>query len=281
MRCFPLLLFDIPEISIPFFDFLEQDLIIPSIGYNDFNYIKPLHHYRTQTFYTIHLILEGSGTFLVEDKEYAPKQGDLFFTPPGVRFCYYPDKDHPWKYVWFELKGSNVPLYIEKMGFEPNKNVISCMDFPDISIRLQQILLDYHKNASTGYYEILSAFFYLVHTNLIGQKRKGLNLIDDITNYIRHHSVNHNLTIPELCRLFHISQSYLCKLFRDAHQCSPKNYIIQSRIQNACKFLETTTLSIKEVAFSAGYVDEVHFMKSFKKFVGKTPGQYRNERLVQ
>ncbi len=273
-----MILSDVAALAIPFFDFLEQELNISLLGYNNFDYIKPIHHYRTQTFYTLHLILDGSGSFFVEDKEYKVGQGDLFFTPPGVRFCYYPIEGQSWKYIWFEISGSHVLPYMEKMGFHNNNHVVPCMDFSGISIALQQIFLDHQKKLSVGYYEILSVFFHLLNANDFRQDRKITNIVDDITNYIHHHSLNYSLSIPELCQTFHISQSYLCKLFRDAHQCSPKNYIIQTRISNACKFLETTTLSVKEIAFSAGFIDEVHFMKTFKKYVGKTPTQYRQKR---
>lgn len=270
---------DVPVLSIPFFDFMEQNLKITILGYNNFEYIKPIHHYRTQTFYTLHLILEGSGTFSVEGREYKPKQGDLFFTPPGVRFCYYPDEDHPWKYIWFELQGKDVPLYMEKIGLSHTNHKSSCQDFSDISIILQQIFVNHQKQIPVSYFEVLSAFFHLLASNEPRLDQKNTNIIDDITNYIRHHSMNYSLSIPELCRTFHISQSYLCKLFRDAHQCSPKNYIIRTRISGARKFLETTNLSVKEIAFSVGFIDEIHFMKTFKKFVGKTPTEYRQERM--
>lgn len=274
-----MILSDIPGFSIPFFDFLEQDLKITVLGYNNFDYIKPIHYYRTQTSYTLHLILEGNGTYFVEDEKYRPMQGDLFFTPPGIRFCYYPDTEHPWKYIWFELQGNNVLPYIEKMGFSENNHVLPCLDFPDISMTLQQLFLNHQNQLPVGYYEILSAFFYLLNANHSRKELKSTNIIDNITDYIRHHSLNYSLSIPELCRSFHISQSYLCKLFRDAHQCSPKNYIIQTRILNACKFLETTDLSIKEISFSAGFTDEIHFMKTFKKIIGKTPTEYRKEHM--
>lgn len=272
-----MMLSNVSGLSIPYFDFLEQEFNISFLGYNNFKFIKPIHHYRTQTFYTLHLVLEGSGTLLVEDIEYKPKQGDLFFIPPGIRFCYYPDNDHPWNYIWFELHGKNVLPYIEKMGFGKNNHLVSCVDFPDISMTLEQIFLSHQKQIPVGYYQILSVFFHLLAANNSVQGQKNADIIDDITRYIRHHSLNHALSIPELCRTFHISQSYLCKLFRDTHQCSPKNYIIATRIQNACKFLETTSLSVKEIAFSVGYTDEIHFMKTFKKMIGKTPTEYRQE----
>ena len=276
-----MILSDTAALSIPFFDFLEQNLNISLFGYNDFKYIKPIRHYRTQVFYTLHLILEGSGTLCVEEKEYKIGQGDLFFIPPGIRFCYYPDEDHPWKYLWFELQGNHVIPYMEKMGFHPDNHVVPCVDFPGISMNLQEIFLNHQKQIPIGYYKVLSGFYHLLDSNDSRPERKNTNIIDDITNYIRHHSLHYALSIPELCQTFHISQSYLCKLFRDVHQCSPKNYVIKTRILNACKFLETTTLSVKEIAFSAGFVDEVHFMKTFKKMVGKTPSEYRRERSAQ
>ncbi len=269
------------NIYISFFDFAEEDLTIRCLGYNNFVYIKPIRHFRTQSFYTLHIILKGSGTLFVGDRKYNPKEGDMFFIPPNTRLCYYPDDDNLWEYVWFEFQGKNAPLYPQKMGFDSQKHLTKCRDFSNITLLLQRLLNHYQKHASVGYYDVFSVFFRILDSNLCVRENQTPNVIDAIINYMQCHYHNPGLSIPELCRYFGISHSYLCKLFQDTHHCSAKKYLIQIRIYHACKLLETTSIGLKEVAYSVGFQDEIHFMKTFKKMMNQTPTQYRQSHSAE
>jgi AraC-like DNA-binding protein len=52
-------------------------------------------------------------------------------------------------------------------------------------------------------------------------------------------------------------------------------YISSIRVQVACSFLRKTYLPIKEIMERAGYRDDAHFLRSFKKHVGCPPSEYR------
>lgn len=48
-------------------------------------------------------------------------------------------------------------------------------------------------------------------------------------------------------------------------------------MEQAKKMLKETDLLIKEISLAVGYEDDHVFMRRFKKYTGKTPGQYRKE----
>ena len=73
-----------------------------------------------------------------------------------------------------------------------------------------------------------------------------------------------------------INRKYLTKLFNEKMDNSPKNYLIQYRINKACRLLKQSTLSIQEVSHSVGYTDALVFSKIFKKVVGTCPREYRS-----
>lgn len=50
--------------------------------------------------------------------------------------------------------------------------------------------------------------------------------------------------------------------------------IIYARIERAKNLLSARTYSVSEVAKLAGYTNEYHFIRQFKKVAGVTPGQY-------
>ncbi|WP_269524496.1 helix-turn-helix domain-containing protein [Coraliomargarita parva] len=75
-----------------------------------------------------------------------------------------------------------------------------------------------------------------------------------------------------------LSYSRLRSLFRKAYGLSPGDYRIQVRIEQACALLESSQLSIQEIADRLGYVDAFAFSKQFKQRIGHAPTQFRNRR---
>jgi AraC-like DNA-binding protein len=81
--------------------------------------------------------------------------------------------------------------------------------------------------------------------------------------------------IEELADLNGISVSHLRKLFILHTGMSPKDYRSRIRNEHAVRYLAYTELPIKEIAALCGYPEEFHFSKSFKKWNGVPPSQYR------
>jgi AraC family transcriptional regulator len=72
----------------------------------------------------------------------------------------------------------------------------------------------------------------------------------------------------------------LAREFRRHYECTPGDMVRRERIDFACRQLRNPKESIAEVAISAGFCDQSHFAKTFKKLIGITPAEYRaNYRL--
>ena len=255
----------------------ENEFNIRGIGYNDFNHIKPIKYFRIQRFYTLHIILEGSGTVKVKEKVYKAKKGDMFFIPPEVNLCYYPDDEDKWKYVWFEMLGEMSQVYGEKMGFSDETNVKRCRSFEKNGLLLEKIFTDRAKNKAIGYYDVLSVFYKVLDANV--RKTENQSTVDGVIDYINCHFSRTDLDVPEICYKFNISHSYLCRIFKNAIGGTVKNYITRVRINEACRLLETSDSGIKEIADLVGFSDSIHFMKVFKKITEKTPTEYRKSSM--
>ena len=56
----------------------------------------------------------------------------------------------------------------------------------------------------------------------------------------------------------------------------PHQYVIARRVERARQLLQAgTNLSLAEVALRAGFSDQSHFCRHFKRLVGVTPGRFR------
>lgn len=81
--------------------------------------------------------------------------------------------------------------------------------------------------------------------------------------------------IAEMARLVNLSPSRVAHLFKSEMKLSIQQYLTQLRITRAKQQLESSFLSIKEIAASVGFCSVARFVACFKNLVGTTPGQYR------
>ncbi len=85
-----------------------------------------------------------------------------------------------------------------------------------------------------------------------------------------------DLTVCKLATLCGISEVYFRRLFLQIFGISPKEYIIQKRIEYAKTLLSSGDFSVSEVSSLCGYAEPCHFSREFSKRVGISPVQYEN-----
>jgi len=83
-----------------------------------------------------------------------------------------------------------------------------------------------------------------------------------------------SLKLDEICSAADLSPSYLIRAFKDNYGLTPHAYLINCRIEFSRSQLRRGR-PIAEVALAAGFSDQAHLQRNFKKLVAATPGQYR------
>lgn len=89
-----------------------------------------------------------------------------------------------------------------------------------------------------------------------------------------------NFTLPKMAESVNLSPPYFCYLFKSITGVPPAKYLKSLRMQQAAMLLTTTFLSVKEIVSRAGFTDESHFVRDFKRLYGLTPSEYRNSAFV-
>lgn len=79
--------------------------------------------------------------------------------------------------------------------------------------------------------------------------------------------------IEELTRRIGLSQSALERRFRRLVGASPKRFASLVRLQNVVR-LRASGADLTTIAHAAGYSDQSHFIKDFKRFTGIAPGSF-------
>jgi AraC family transcriptional regulator len=83
------------------------------------------------------------------------------------------------------------------------------------------------------------------------------------------------LSLSDIATAVGIHPVRLARAFRKDYRCSVGEFIRQVRIDSACRAMSSGELPLSEVALAAGFADQAHFARTFKRVVGMTPGQFR------
>lgn len=263
----------IPEYSFSRFFHSGDTFSILNVGYDDFSFVKPILNFRTQNFYTIHFVLSGEGTLDINNSSYKVSKGEMFFIPPNSPMRYYPNDNNPWEYVWFAFKGEDSARYGEAMGFSNNIPVIKQKQSHKIKYSLER-LFEQLKKQTIGYYGILSCFYEIIEFSVSGEQDNDITKIKEI---IDSNFTIQDFSIEKLCKEVNFSHAHLLRLFKKEYGITISKYLIKKRINFAANLLKNSYLSVSSVAFSSGFSDEIHFMKTFKKEMGVTALTYRNK----
>lgn len=99
-------------------------------------------------------------------------------------------------------------------------------------------------------------------------------LIIEIQLWMQRH-LNQAIEIPTVAAKFGLSARTLARRFQAAIGSSPLSYLQEQRMRAAKELLESTNLTIGEVAFRVGYQDQGHFARLFARSHAVNPADYR------
>ncbi|MEK4119619.1 helix-turn-helix domain-containing protein [Paenibacillus sp. FSL W8-0919] len=99
-------------------------------------------------------------------------------------------------------------------------------------------------------------------------------VVEEIRQYIHRH-YGDDLTRASLAEIVYLNPDYLARVFKKETGVSLGTYIIQVRIKAARQLLETTSLSVYQIAAKVGYSNYSYFSKLFKQDTGWSPSDYR------
>lgn len=229
--------------------------------------------------FLIHHVVSGKGYYCTKEKKYTLHAGDTFLIYPYTEVSYFADEEDPWEYYWVGFSGSDAPLILEATLFHPSSPVISNSDKKEQII--EQLLKIYQVRGTeilqtvqmTGELYLTLALFMneksFVHSSSDFYRSYAKKGID----YIAFH-YSFPITIDDIASYVGISRSHLYRAFVQTFGLSPKQYLSDFRLKQACHLLKHSDLSITAVANSVGYENNLYFSKMFHKKKGMTPSEY-------
>ena len=252
-----------------------HDIIVRDEGYAGLNPIQfgyekcvQLHSFgpATRTHWLIHFVESGFGVFKIGEKEYNVGPGEMFVIPPFVETYYEADGKNPWSYIWIGFTAdSELPVSLT--------DVIRCPKAAGIfSLMKNSISFENGRSA------FLLSRLWDLFTLLLDDEKHNVDYVDTALDII-HSEYLYDITIERLAVRLGLDHSYFSSLFRKKIGLSPKEYLLNYRMNIAASLMIDHGNSVSVAAYSVGYTDVCNFSKMFKRRYGVSPLKYVQEKM--
>lgn len=235
----------------------------------------------------IFLCLSGGKSFLIDDKVYDVKPGDLFIINQFEAHKVIPDSEAKFsRYIMhvhptFLYSVSEGDIDLSDCFYRAdgkNKFTLSPSELEELC-RLFEAMRTENPYGDEIYKKIRATELLLAlnrvsatHSERISQakKHKTVQLAIDYIN----NNYSQELTLDMIAKNTYVSVNQLCRLFNRYCGTTVTKYITSKRITEAKKLLEEGK-SVTDTAFMCGFNDYANFIRVFKKTVGVPPGKYK------
>ncbi len=218
-----------------------------------------------RTFYIIHYVLSGKGTFTVNERTYKVGPGQLFLMRPGDKTTHIADHQDPFRYVWIGFDGELARRF---------DTLPSCVITID-GTPFQEICNTLHENFA-GWEnmkeEYVVMMLHRIMALLFAAPPTGKHHASRVETYIRT-SYMQDITVQSIAEVFNLDRRYLSRLFKERYGVTIQEYLVAVRLENAARLLREGH-PVKESAEMCGYHERSHFSRMFYQRYGLWPREY-------
>ncbi|GGD75862.1 AraC family transcriptional regulator [Paenibacillus nasutitermitis] len=243
---------------------------------------------KVYSFYLMHHVLSGSGTFHCAGGEYELKQGQSFLIPPEQLVSYVANEQDPWRYRWIAFNGRQAPEMAEWAGLSAARPVIDTGSNRRIGVLFRSMERTFRQGGSAahlraiGYLNLLfgefsSAADQLYHRQTGAAAYESESIPQQLIRYLSAQYAE-PVSIERMAETMGYNRAYLSRVFKRHTGMTPVTFLLKLRLDKARQLLrERQELTTQQIAASVGLQDPLYFSKQFRRYYGLSPSAYREE----
>lgn len=245
-----------------------------------------------EDFIELILICSGSSTYLIHDKKYEVKAGDLLIYNSGVVHDEITSSENEMGSYCIAVGGLHMPGLRENALISDDAGYVfpTGNDF-EVMRTLCEMMF---RSLSSGEPRAEVFCHTLMHALLVkAVTTVGVKLAADEDEVVAEPSIlgrrvkayiddnyAESITLQSIGDALHVSPYYLSHVFKEMSGYSPMQYLLRRRIGEAQTLLITTDLPVTQIAGMVGYDTQSYFNLQFSKHVGMPPKKYRQNYIV-
>lgn len=173
-------------------------------------------------------------------------------------------------FIHFQTNSSLFYLYhlFDSQAYYPSDNLTEGL--------FRLVLDNYRQPSPASHFKVqgsmqilLSGFF-----NHIDTSRQNIMRFVPIVDYLQN-NYKQDISIKALADQMNLNPVYFSDLFKSTFHITPKQYLINKRLIESQNLLQETNMSVKEIAYEVGFLNENYFSEIFKQKIGVSPSVFR------
>lgn len=231
--------------------------------------------------FSVGAITSGRSVYWSEHQAQEVSAGAVVLMNAGDVHACNPIHNSPWSYLMFYVNVDWLMQLQADLGFEVPQAMQRFETLISRDPALFKGLTDLYGVCSDEGNDVLLKqtslfdFFILLHQTLkvVPKLRLEMNpKLKQAAAFIAQHCTE-NLSLDDICAASDLSPSYLVRAFKQQYGMTPHAHMLNRRILFAQDQLKMGR-AIADVALAAGFADQAHFQRMFKRLVAATPRQY-------
>lgn len=268
--------------KLPFKD-KSQPLIVGSCGTYRLKTHKKLPTWapRGRVDWQLLFVASGKTHFYIGGKDQIVTAGHMvLFQPKEEQHYEYFGEDKPEVY-WVHFTGSAVKEILRSYDIPLDEHVFFA-GTPAAYTELFKNMIEEFQTCKVGYKEMLEMnlrqLFLMIQRTRLEKPPLVTTAVQQEMDFARqyfHDHYNEPINIEEYAQSRHTSISLFMRNFKKVYGVSPKQYLLNIRMNNAQNLLETTDYTVAEIAAIVGYDNSLYFSRIYHKQKGQAPSDYR------
>ncbi len=221
------------------------------------------------------LCVAGAGWASIGPHSVRVVPGSALIVPARTPHRYGAAADAPWTIWWCHVRGSDAAELVANIVSQ--HGVVASLRDPDRVVPLaQNIVAELERDASPQRLVSIAGAAWNLLTQ-IGTDRILRDRGEPVERAIAYlnETLGESIKVSEIAALVGVSTSHLSALFKRATGGGVLAYQTGLRMRRAKQLLDTTSLTVREVALEVGYHDPLYFSRHFRRHQGQSPRQYR------
>ena len=274
--------------KLPFKD-KSQPLIVGSCGTYRLKTHKKLPTWapRGRVDWQLLFVASGKTHFYIGGKDQIVTAGHMvLFQPKEEQHYEYFGEDKPEVY-WVHFTGSSVKEILRSYDIPLDEHIFFA-GTPVAYTQLFKNMIEEFQTCKVGYREMLEMnlrqLFLMIQRTRLEKPPLVTTAVQQEMDFARqyfHEHYNEPINIEEYAQSRHTSISLFMRNFKKVYGVSPKQYILNIRMNNAQNLLESTDYTVAEIAAIVGYDNALYFSRIYHKQKGQAPSDYRKKMKEQ
>ena len=218
-------------------------------------------------------VLKGEGEIMLDGVWKSVREGDIYILRAGEEHNYRSQRKDPLHKIWINYTADYMlPLldsYRIESGIYRSRAAVKYFD------ELHRDFLN-QPSVSSRVFEIAKCVNNIV-SSLSAEKNSHAEGDAYTIRRILDGSVYGSISLDDLSDEMHMSKSNIIRVFKREFGITPYTYLLDLKIEASKILLESTKMTVKEIADRVGIYDSHYFSNLFYKHIGVRPRDFRKE----